>query len=1377
MKIFRLIKSRMTAALNSRHEKSLDVSLDEKTNDEQSNNHTIHSDQPSADDHFDYKSYVDVFHGVITDSKLTTPITIGIYGRWGVGKTTLLMLLDKKLRESRVTTIWFNAWQYSVEDHMWAALLQVILNSLYSNLGFRQRLRFEYNMIIKQIDWQAWPNFSYEILKKTSKILIPLSILFLITEFIKIDIVDSVKEHLRTIGLIYLTYLEILKPALKKLRDTFELDLNLYYKQHTYQEKIAYFDKFNKHLSDVINSISRNNDRKVVVFIDDLDRCAPDKTIQVLDAIKMFLGVKNVCYVLGLDADLVQKAIAIKYPEDPIAQQEYIAKIIQLPFELPSLTSERIGYFVDKLLNNIQQLECKDVFVKGMTANPREIKRALNSLTLVLMLASIREDLTGTIDPLLLAKIIVLQITYKAFYRICAEKPWLLPALIKHFKQDNDDSTNIEFDELKSYVIDKKLRQMLLVGTDDHIEKIVNLNKDDLSIYFSYVRTQPSIITVADIDQGIPANDFREQFANAFEQRINLDHHQLDERFVNLTLMIDKGEVEVQRWERQSLQSISEIIRLNEEYSVMVILGAPGSGKSTILRRLEIDYYRQQKEEGKRRLSFFVPLNRYIPGSMEKPVDPMEFLESMWGNLYGDTGITLKNLLMQGEMLLLLDAVNEIQYSSKADYHQLIKLWREFAIDQKKGGNRIIFSCRSLDYSQSLSSPEMRVPNVELQPLTVEKIREFLQVYQPVNHAKVFEEIKKTGTLEFYNNPYFLSLLCKQIGKDGEVPKGRASLFTGYVRSAIKREMESDLFKNAGFLSKADRLKLTNNQWVNAFQLPVASELLGRLSHLAYEMQQSGQRKENKQVSIGLDEALELIATERAEKILEAGFAITVLDHDIGGDEVKYYHQLLQEYFAGRRLAEEPKPELVRVEWRASEVRPTLAETIASLANGDPLPPPGQTGWEETTLAALPMAKDPEGYIRMLMEENLPLAARCAISAEVVVKEELKEEIRAALIGRTQEMKADLRARIAAGDALGLIGDPRWKEIRNERGSCLKAPMVRIAAGRYPIGDDHSGFANEGPAHEVELKEYEIGVFPVTNAEYARFIEAGGYEEEGWWETREAKRWLSEGGSESQKQSLRDERSRWQNNWTDDGIRALVGQNRATPQQVESWLWVRNSSDEEFESALAQVFPGGVLYRQPLYWEDSAYNNQLQPVVGVSWYEARAYCKWLSEVTGEEYRLPTEVEYEAAARGAEGRKYAYGEEFDSAKCNTFESHIRRPTPVGICENRTPEGAYDLTGNVWTWTTTIYDEEKYGYPYQAEDGREELEERVAGEEGSGGERSGQAANRVFRGGSWNGSAVLCRSADRGGLAPGVRDGAIGFRLSRTLPSAFLPSRRD
>ncbi|MFZ4986906.1 MAG: SUMF1/EgtB/PvdO family nonheme iron enzyme [Blastocatellia bacterium] len=846
-----------------------------------------------------------------------------------------------------------------------------------------------------------------------------------------------------------------------------------------------------------------------------------------------------------------------------------------------------------------------------------------------------------------------------------------------------------------------------------------------------------------------PTDEFREKYLRAFDQRSKNDLHQLDERFVQLTLMTDKGESETQRWDRQALQSIADIIQLNQaKHPVMVILGAPGSGKSTILRRLALDYHRAEIGAGGNRLSFFAPLNRYAFESLERRVTPQEFLESEWKTAYEDTGRSLESLLKEGRLLLLLDAINEIKHSGQKEYGQLINLWRTFAIDQQKRGNRIIFSCRSLDYSQPLSSEEMRVPNVEVQPLSPEKVGEFLQFYLPKRDREVLEQIKRNGTLDFYNNPYFLSLLCGLVGESGDIPKGRASLFTGYVRAAIKREMNSELFTKESWLSDFDCRKLSQNKWANAYQLPVAGALPERLSHLAYEMQRSGQRRENKQVSIGLEQARGLIGSERPDKMIEGGVAISVLDLDIATEEVKYHHQLLQEYFAGRRLAGEPKAELVRVEWRASEVRPSLAETIAGLANGDPLPPPGQTGWEETTLAALPMSANPEGYVEQLMEQNLPLAARCAVSPEVKISEEIKKRIREGLIARTQEGKADLRARIAAGEALGLIGDPRFELHRSSRGECLLPPLAKIASGRYPIGDDQSGIDRERPAHPVELPAFQIGVFPVTNREYAKFLDAGGYQDERWWDTPAALGWLRDGGSEGQKQAVRDARLNWQRNWTDEQIRAMVRENRATEQQVEIYLWIRNSSDEDFERQLEAEIPAGTLYRQPGFWEDATYNNPAQPVVGVSWYEARAYCNWLSWVTGDVYRLPSEVEFEAAARGMEGRRFSYGNEFDPARCNTFESHLRRPTPVGIFDNWTPEGACDLTGNVWSWTSTIFDEERFSYPWQP-DQREN-----PGDAGS---------RRLVRGGSWDFGQDVARAAYRNYVRPAYRDLNFGCRV--------------
>jgi len=131
------------------------------------------------------------------------------------------------------------------------------------------------------------------------------------------------------------------------------------------------------------------------------------------------------------------------------------------------------------------------------------------------------------------------------------------------------------------------------------------------------------------------------------------------------------------------------------------------------------------------------------------------------------------------------------------------------------------------------------------------------------------------------------------------------------------------------------------------------------------------------------------------------------------------------------------------------------------------------------------------------------------------------------------------------------------------------------------------------------------------------------------------------------------------------------------------------------------------------------------------------------------FRLPTEVEFEAAARGKGGRQFPYGETFDSGRCNTFESHIRRTTPVGIFANATPEGAFDLSGNVYTWTTSIYDQTAFAYPYRADDGRED-ENRTG-------------VRRVLRGGSWNNVPQDARAARRFTYNPSSRSNNIGFRV--------------
>jgi len=239
----------------------------------------------------------------------------------------------------------------------------------------------------------------------------------------------------------------------------------------------------------------------------------------------------------------------------------------------------------------------------------------------------------------------------------------------------------------------------------------------------------------------------------------------------------------------------------------------------------------------------------------------------------------------------------------------------------------------------------------------------------------------------------------------------------------------------------------------------------------------------------------------------------------------------------------------------------------------------------------------------------------------------------------------------------------------------LGPEMIHIPAGEFFMGSDPSvdkcAEDNEQPQHTVYLPNYYLAQTPVTNAQYAAFVQATGHRLPSHWQ-------------------------------------------------------------------------GG---RLPIGKDD-------HPVVHISWRDALAYCRWLTEATGKPYRLPSEAEWEKGARGIDGRIYPWGNEWDAKRLNSFEGGRGDTSPVGVyVEGASPYGLLDMAGNVWEWTRSkwgrVFEDLDYRYPYDPTDGRDELD---------------GLDRRVLRGGAWYYKCEYQRCACRSRSNPDFRPDRYGFRVA-------------
>lgn len=286
-------------------------------------------DNASKLDMLFYKPYADLVNEILNDSNYN-PLTIGIFGSWGAGKSTLLNMIKDSIKSDGIECIEINAWMFEGYEDAKTALMEALLKTLESNQKFKDKASGEIKGLLKRVNWLK---FGTKAISYGAPLIASLGLGNPIPLLLNVasDIAGN-KEKLA----------DTIKNAANGLEDIRENYIN-----EEEKSTVENIRQFRKDFQEMLRKTEISN---LVVLIDDLDRCNPDRIIETLEAIKLFLLVENTTFIVAADENVIQYSIKKKYPKandnEPDISKEYIEKIIQLPIYIPELSSKDIENYL-----------------------------------------------------------------------------------------------------------------------------------------------------------------------------------------------------------------------------------------------------------------------------------------------------------------------------------------------------------------------------------------------------------------------------------------------------------------------------------------------------------------------------------------------------------------------------------------------------------------------------------------------------------------------------------------------------------------------------------------------------------------------------------------------------------------------------------------------------------------------------------------------------------------------------------------------------------------------------------------------------------------------------------------------------------------------